>query len=153
MHEAVLLGGLACGYGPHIRAAATTDWRLHDAPDDIERDRLAELLAAAEVVIATKVTRDLPAMPRLRLLQVASQHDPLSLDVRREIGEVQLFSGRYAEAVEGFERLIDLDPDFPFARSYLARSLILSGRAKEALRLLEPGMPFLGLGRRHLRPI
>lgn len=86
----------------------------------------------------------------LRLLQVASQHDPLSLDVRREIGEVQLFSGRYAEAVESFERLIDLDPDFPFARSYLARSLILSGRAKEALRLLEPGMPFLGLGRAYV---
>ena len=38
------------------------------------------------------------------------------------------------------------DPDFPFARSYLARALILSGRVDEALRLLEPGMPFLGLG-------
>jgi serine/threonine protein kinase len=82
----------------------------------------------------------------LRLLQMASQHDPLSLDVRREIGEVQLFSGRYAEAVETFERLTDLDPDFPFARSYLARALILLGRVNEALPLLEPGMPFLGLG-------
>jgi tetratricopeptide (TPR) repeat protein len=27
----------------------------------------------------------------LRLLQVASERDPLSLDVRREIGEVELF--------------------------------------------------------------
>jgi TolB-like protein/tetratricopeptide (TPR) repeat protein/tRNA A-37 threonylcarbamoyl transferase component Bud32 len=86
----------------------------------------------------------------LRLLQVASQHDPLSLDVQREIGEVQLFSGRYAEAVETFARVTDLDPDFPFARSYLARALILSGRVNEALPLLEPGMPFLGLGRAYV---
>jgi serine/threonine-protein kinase len=86
----------------------------------------------------------------LQLLQVASQHDPLSLDVRREIGEVLLFSGRYAEAVETFERVTELDPDFPFVRSYLARALILSGRAKEALPMLEPGMPFLGLGRAYV---
>jgi hypothetical protein len=43
-----------------------------------------------------------------------------------------------------------VDPDFPFARSYLARALILSGRVHEALRLLEPGMPFLGLGRAYV---
>jgi tetratricopeptide (TPR) repeat protein len=62
------------------------------------------------------------------------------------VGEVLLVSGRYAEAVETFERVIELDPDFPFARSYLARALILVGRVNEALQLLEPGMPFLGLG-------
>ena len=86
----------------------------------------------------------------LRLLELASQHDPLSLDLRREIGEVELFSGRYAQAVETFERLTNVDPDFPFARSYLARALILTGRVNEALRLLEPGMPFLGLGRAYV---
>jgi len=25
MHDGVLLGGLACGYGPHIRDTLTTD--------------------------------------------------------------------------------------------------------------------------------
>lgn len=72
MYDGVLLGGLACGYGPHIRDALTTDWRLHEAPDDIDHGRLAELLAKAEAVVATKLTRDLPPMPRLRLLQVAA---------------------------------------------------------------------------------
>jgi len=86
----------------------------------------------------------------LRLLKAALQHDPLSLDLRREIGEVELFSGRYAQAVETFERVTHVDPDFPFARSYLARALILSGRVNEALPLLEPGMPFLGLGRAYV---
>jgi TolB-like protein len=86
----------------------------------------------------------------LRLLQVASERDPLSLDVWREIGEVKLFSGQYAQAVETFERVTHVDPDFPFARSYLARALILSGKVNEALRLLEPGMPFLGLGQAYV---
>jgi tetratricopeptide (TPR) repeat protein len=82
----------------------------------------------------------------LRLLQVALQHDPFSLDLRREIGEVQLYSGRYVEAVETFQSVIDAEPDFPFARSYLARALILLGKVNEALPLLEPGIPFPGLG-------
>jgi tetratricopeptide (TPR) repeat protein len=82
----------------------------------------------------------------LRVLHAASQQDPLSLDVRREIGEVELFSGQYAQAIRTFESVIHRDPEFPFARSYLARALVLSGRVNEALPLLEPGLPFLGLG-------
>ena len=85
-----------------------------------------------------------------RILQVASQHDPLSLDVRREIGEVEFFSGQYAQAIETFERVTRIDPEFPFARNYLARALILLGRVDEAFPLLEPGMPFLGLGRAYV---
>ena len=53
----------------------------------------------------------------LRLLNTASQHDPLSLDVQREIGDVQLFSGRYAEAVDTFQRVSEVDPDFPFVQT------------------------------------
>ena len=86
----------------------------------------------------------------LRLLQEASRHDPLSLDVQREIGEVQLFSGRYAEAVETFQRTVQIDPEFPFSRSFLARALILTDRVDEALQVLDPGLPFVGLGRAYV---
>jgi eukaryotic-like serine/threonine-protein kinase len=86
----------------------------------------------------------------LRLLQEASRHDPLSLDVQREIGEVQLFSGRYAEAVETFQRTVQIDPEFPFLRSFLARALILTDRVDEALQVLDPGLPFVGLGRAYV---
>jgi tetratricopeptide (TPR) repeat protein len=81
----------------------------------------------------------------LRLLRIASQYDPFSLDVLREIGEVQLFSGRYAEAIETFQRVSAVQPDFPFIHTYLARALMLAGRVKEALPLLEPGVPYLAL--------
>ncbi len=89
----------------------------------------------------------------LRLLEVASQYDPLSLDVQREIGEVQLFSGRYAEAVDTLTRVRAAEPDFPFVQTYLARALILAGRAEEALSLWQQGAiwpvhAYVRLGRR-----
>ena len=81
----------------------------------------------------------------LQLLRVASRNDPLSLDIQREIGEVQMFSGRYTEAIETFRRVSELEPDFPFVHTYLARALILAGRPNEAVPLLEPGVPYLAL--------
>ena len=38
----------------------------------------------------------------LRLLHVALQNDPLSLEVQREIGLVHLYAGRYDEVIESF---------------------------------------------------
>lgn len=81
----------------------------------------------------------------LQLLHEALRRDPLSLDVQREIGLVQLFSGQYADAVATFERVSELQPDFPFVHTYLARALTLTGRTEEAFPLLEPGVPYLAL--------
>jgi serine/threonine-protein kinase len=75
----------------------------------------------------------------LRLLSVAAGHDPLSLDLQREVGEVLLFSGRFAEAVDAFQRVRQADPEFPFVRQYLANALVLAGRPEEALTLWQPG--------------
>jgi tetratricopeptide (TPR) repeat protein len=69
----------------------------------------------------------------LRLLRVALENDPLSLDVQREIGEVQIQSGRYEEAINTLQRVRAVDPDLPFADDHLARALIFSGRPAEAL--------------------
>jgi tetratricopeptide (TPR) repeat protein len=82
----------------------------------------------------------------LRLLSIAARKDPLSMDVQREIGEVQLFSGRYGEAVDTLRRVTELEPDFPFVYTYLARALMLSGKIDEAAPLLEPGMPYMAKG-------
>ena len=75
----------------------------------------------------------------LELLNTALRYDPLSLDVQREIGEVQLASGRYAEAVETLQRVREVDPDFAFVQTFLGRALILAGRVDEALPLRQPG--------------
>jgi tetratricopeptide (TPR) repeat protein len=89
----------------------------------------------------------------LQLLGDALRQDPASLTVQREIGEVQLLSGRYEEAVETLQRVDAADPDFPFVQTFLARAYLYSGNALEALPRLDQGFPWLAqvyvmLGRR-----
>ena len=67
----------------------------------------------------------------LRLLQMASRRDPLSLDVQREIGRLQFSAGRYQEAIETLRHVYAIDPDFPFVSEYLARALMMAGRLSE----------------------
>jgi len=73
----------------------------------------------------------------LRILRVALRNDPLSLDVQREIGQVQLLAGRYGEALDTFERIHAVDPQFPYVDDFIARALMYAGRLSEALPLLE----------------
>jgi serine/threonine protein kinase/Tfp pilus assembly protein PilF len=73
----------------------------------------------------------------LRLLRLALENDPLSLDVQREIGEALLDAGRYEQAITALQRVRQVDPDFPFATVHLARALTFAGRPSEALALLE----------------
>jgi TolB-like protein/Tfp pilus assembly protein PilF len=73
----------------------------------------------------------------LRVLRMALRNDPLSLDLQREIGEVQFLAGRYTEAVATLERVHTLEPDFPFVESWLGRALTFAGRPAEALPILE----------------
>ena len=79
----------------------------------------------------------------LRLLGVALQNDPLSLEVQREIGLVQIGAGRYEEAITMLQRVRAVDPDFPYADTFLARALVFAGRPVDALHVYK-GM---GLGR------
>jgi serine/threonine protein kinase len=82
----------------------------------------------------------------LKLLDGAAKLDPLSLDIQRERGELELYAGQYAEAVETFQRVYETEPDFPFVQAYLAKALTFAGRPAEALPLLEPGDPWLAQG-------
>jgi TolB-like protein len=81
----------------------------------------------------------------LRLLQTASRHDPLSLDVQREIGRLQFSAGRYQEAIETFRRVYAIDPDFPFVSEYLARALMMAGRPSEVSSLKNTGPMVMAL--------
>jgi len=89
----------------------------------------------------------------LRLLQTASRHDPLSLDVQREIGRVQFSAGRYQEAIETLRRVYAIDSDFPFVSTYLARALMMAGRLSEVSSLentdrMEKALVYVRTGQR-----
>lgn len=76
------------------------------------------------------------------ILQAARRIDPLSLDVQREIGQLELDTGRTGEALATFRRILALDPEFPFVRLvHLPRALMWSGQVEEAIKLMEPQGP------------
>jgi TolB-like protein/Tfp pilus assembly protein PilF len=86
----------------------------------------------------------------LRLLEQALINDPLSLSVEEEIATIDFVSGRYAEAIERFERIRAIDPDLPFVTQLLARAMIFDGRVEEGLALLDVDMAG-GRGNPHYR--
>jgi serine/threonine-protein kinase len=71
------------------------------------------------------------------LLEEARAIDPLSLDVRRVLALLQVDAGRYEAAIGNARWVLDRDPAFPYADLWLARALMLSGRADEARPILE----------------
>ena len=73
----------------------------------------------------------------LRILEVASRNDPLSLDVLRQVGTEQFFAGRYQEAIDTLQRVRAVEPDFPFVDSFLARALTFADKLAEALPVFE----------------
>jgi serine/threonine-protein kinase len=79
------------------------------------------------------------------VLQTALRTDPLSLDVRRALAELQIITGRYDEAIVNLQRIESVDAGFPYADRHFARARTCAGRSAEALprwdaKKDEPGM-------------
>jgi TolB-like protein/predicted Zn-dependent protease len=72
-----------------------------------------------------------------RLLKIAMQRDPLSLDVWRQLAELYFTVGRYDEAIDLLQRVRAVDPQLPVAEVILARALACNGRPDEALALYD----------------
>ena len=73
----------------------------------------------------------------MRLLRVALQSDPLSLEVQREIGQVQVEAWRYEDAINTLLLVREVEHDFFGVGTYLARALVFAGRPAEALPVFE----------------
>ncbi|HSC28764.1 MAG TPA: protein kinase, partial [Vicinamibacterales bacterium] len=73
----------------------------------------------------------------LSRLETALHGDPLSLDAKRILANVQIRAGRYDDARENCLRVLEVDPDFPFVRRFLAVALLFKGERTEALALFE----------------
>ena len=73
----------------------------------------------------------------LQRLEEARRIDPLSLDVRRLLVQVQVNAGLHAEAIENGRWVLERNPKFPYAEIFLARALLFAGRPDEALPLFE----------------
>lgn len=73
----------------------------------------------------------------MELLEVARNADPLSLDVHRALALIQVHAGEYQEAIRNSRWVLEQDPKYPYAASWLGRALALFGRLDEALHVFE----------------
>ena len=73
----------------------------------------------------------------MRLLETATRADPLSLDVRRVLVHVQINAGLYDSAIDNCDRVLAVDPSFPFVAGLRVRALLHKGRVTEAIAWLE----------------
>jgi TolB-like protein/DNA-binding winged helix-turn-helix (wHTH) protein len=85
-------------------------------------------------------------------LRKAHELDPLSLIIATDLAKHLCFADRYAEGMEQFRRVLEVDPDFVQAHYYLSRAYALKGRYVEAIaetgNIMPPdAMPF-GIGQR-----
>jgi TolB-like protein/DNA-binding winged helix-turn-helix (wHTH) protein/predicted Zn-dependent protease len=72
-----------------------------------------------------------------RLLETATRADPLSLDVRRVLVHVQIDAGLYDRAIDNCDRVLAVDPTFPFVAALRMRALLHKGRVTEAIAWME----------------
>jgi tetratricopeptide (TPR) repeat protein len=72
-----------------------------------------------------------------RLLDIAREKDPLSLDVQMEIGQLELCTGRYDDAVATLERVNAAQPSIDFLQVFLVRALTFAGRLDDAFAKFE----------------
>jgi len=116
--------------------------REHDWPNaDSAFRRAIELdpgLTEARTGYSTSTLQPLGKLDdALRVLHVALRNDPLSLEVQREIGIVHFLARRFDEAIVSLRHVVSVEPDFPFAKSYLGRALLFAGDLGEAIPLME----------------
>jgi Tfp pilus assembly protein PilF len=74
------------------------------------------------------------AMP---IAQRALLLDPLSVLPHMNLGIIQFLSGRTEAAESEFRRVLEMQPDFLRARSFLGATLMIQGQYEEAISILE----------------
>lgn len=72
-------------------------------------------------------------MESIDVLETALQGDSYSLDLRRVLAHSQVSAGLYDEAIENCRRVMDVDPNYPFAWTIGARAQVAKGRMDHAL--------------------
>lgn len=68
-----------------------------------------------------------------RQIQLAQQHDPLSLSINTDLGFYYYYTGQYDEAVKQLNLVLQMNPTFPPAYLWLGRSYQELGKFDEAL--------------------
>src|SRR5216684_3251372 len=72
-----------------------------------------------------------------RYLRQALVNDPLNPQIHWDLGTTLYRAGRFAAAETEYRKLIELAPDYAWARAYLAKTLLAEGKPEAALAMAE----------------
>jgi tetratricopeptide (TPR) repeat protein len=73
----------------------------------------------------------------LALLREAARLDPLAVGPVHDLAIIAMIEGDYEEAAAGFRRAIDIDPNWTWGYTKLARTLAMQKKCSEAFALAE----------------
>jgi eukaryotic-like serine/threonine-protein kinase len=114
--------------------AMFNDWDWAEAERQFLRAiRLNPSSAQAHLFYAWYLLLTGKSEPALAELERARELDPLSLIINTRRGSFLHYLGRDAEAIPAFQRALELDSTFAFAKAGLALSYAILGRFEEAL--------------------
>jgi serine/threonine protein kinase len=80
----------------------------------------------------------------------AQELDPVSLTNNFAIGLNLYFEHKYDQAIEQFQKTLELDPNFPPVPIFLGAAYEQKGALAEAVTAFQKGLPSLGMGERSL---
>jgi tetratricopeptide (TPR) repeat protein len=111
------------------------DWDWEGAEDEFKRAiALSPSYASAHshyAILLLVTNRFAEALNQARL---AEQADPVSAAVATGLGRVYYWSGQYHEAIEQFQRVLSMHPEFPEAHLSMATALAASNNFDAAVR-------------------
>ncbi len=81
----------------------------------------------------------------LEEIERARELDPLSLIINRDTGGVSFIARQYEQTIEILQKMLEMSPNFPQTRVYLARAYILKSMYDKALAVLLEEKELIGL--------
>jgi tetratricopeptide (TPR) repeat protein len=111
------------------------EWNWSKAEDEFRR---AIALNPNYALAHSWYALNLAAMGRyeeaLRQVRHAQELDPLSLQINTVVGRIFYFSRQYAQSIEAYRKVIDLDPRYTRAHMRLGITLAATGEFENAIR-------------------
>ncbi len=139
-------GNLAEAHTTKGAMLALYEWRWGEAESEFKRAiELNPNYASAHQAYAYHVLRPFRRVTEeMREVEKALELDPLAPVMSLNKGQSLFVQERYDEAIESYERVIAIDPDFVFAKAMQADCHLRAGRYAQAVSLAEAYLPRLG---------
>jgi TolB-like protein len=116
----------------------TYDWDWAAAQEAARRALALDPTNPYSLLLASQISATLGHWDDAeRHVRAALVRDPLSTDIQWHLATTLYRAGRFADAEAAYRKLIELAPDYAWARGYLAKTLLAEGKPEAALAMAQ----------------